>query len=101
MEFEWDPDKNERNIERRGIDFVWAIEIFHGPVIEWIDQRREYGEERWIAIGDVDTIVLTLVYTWRGTRRRIISAWKAHDHQRKAYRQSFPEGKEGSEPAQD
>ena len=32
MEFEWDPDKNDRNIARRGIDFAWAIEIFQGPM---------------------------------------------------------------------
>jgi uncharacterized protein len=99
VEFEWDPAKNERNIERRGIDFTWAIEIFEGPVIEWIDHRKDYGEEWWIAIGEVDGIILTLVYTWRGTRRRIISAWKAHDSQRKRYRQGFPEGEEGSESA--
>ena len=30
MEFEWDPDKNGRNIARRGIDFAWAIETFKG-----------------------------------------------------------------------
>jgi hypothetical protein len=78
-----------------GIDFAWAIEIFQGHVIEWIDLRKDYGEERWIAIGEVDGIILTLVYTWRGERCRIISAWKAHDRQRERYSQSFPEGEEG------
>src|SRR6478752_7119561 len=101
MDFEWDPEKNERNIARRGIDFAWAIAVFQGQVIEWIDQRKDYGEERWIAVGEIDGIVLTLVYTWRGVRRRIISAWKAHDSQRKRYRQSFPEGEEGPPSAQD
>jgi uncharacterized DUF497 family protein len=96
VDFEWDPDKNDQNIARRGIDFTWAIEIFDGPVVEWIDQRKDYGEERWIAIGEVDGIILTIVYTWRDERRRIISAWKAHDRQRKRYRESFPEGEEGS-----
>jgi uncharacterized protein len=101
MDFEWDSAKNERNIARRDIDFAWAIEIFEGDVIEWIDTRKDYGETRWVAVGVVDDIVLTVVYTWREERRRIISAWKAHDRQRKIYRQSYPEGEEGSSSEQD
>jgi uncharacterized protein len=93
VDFEWEPDRNKRNVRRRGIDFAWAIEIFHGDVIEWIDSRR-YGEDRWITIGEVDGVVLTLVSIWRGTRRRVVSACKAHDRQRKKYRENFPEGKD-------
>ena len=90
MEFEWDEEKNEKNISRRNIDFRWAAGIFQGPTLERPDLRRSYGEERLIAIGVVDGIVLTIVYTWRGGRRRIIAAWKAHDRERKRYRQLFP-----------
>ncbi len=91
MDSEWDVEKNERNIAERGIDFAWAVDIFLGPVIERMDTRRDYGEMRWIAIGAVDGLELVVVYTWRGSRRRIISARRAHDHERERYRQAFPE----------
>jgi len=91
MEFEWDSDKNEKNISRRGIDFQWAVGIFDGPTLERTDTRRDYGEARAIATGNVDGVILTVVYTERASRRRIISAWKAHDRERQKYRQLFPE----------
>ncbi|MDE1903207.1 MAG: BrnT family toxin [Alphaproteobacteria bacterium] len=91
MDFEWDRKKNARNIAERGIDFIWAAGIFLGPIIESVDARRDYGEVRWIAIGTADDIELVVVYTWRGTRRRIISARKAHDSERKRYRAVFPD----------
>ena len=91
MDSEWDRDKNARNIAARGIDFSWAAGIFLGPVIEWVDARRDYGETRWIAIGAVEGIELVLVYTWRGARRPIISARRAHDRERERYREAFPE----------
>ena len=40
--------------------------------VEWIDDRQDYGEVRIIAIGAVGPDILTVVYTWRGNRRRII-----------------------------
>ena len=95
MDFEWDPEKNERNIARRGIDFVWATGIFLGPIVERIDTRRDYGETRWIAIGAVEDMELVVVYTWRASRRRIISARKAHESERERYRQVFPDIRKG------
>jgi len=91
MDSEWDAEKNGRNISERGIDFAWAVDIFDGPVIERIDTRWDYGETRWIAIGAVDGLELVVVYTWRGSRRRIISARRVHDRERERYRQAFPE----------
>jgi uncharacterized DUF497 family protein len=48
--------------------------IFEGPTLEWPDERRDYGEDRVITLGAVDDDVLVVVYTDRGTVRRIISA---------------------------
>jgi hypothetical protein len=95
MDFEWDPKKNERNIAWRGIDFIWAAGIFLGPIVEQIDTRRDYGETRWIAIGVVEDIELVVVYTWRASRRRIISARKADEDERERYRQVFPDLRKG------
>ena len=49
MEFERDPDKNEQNIGKHGIDFVRAKEVFGGLYMQRRSDRR--GERRWIAVG--------------------------------------------------
>jgi uncharacterized DUF497 family protein len=53
MYFEWDEIKNKANIAKHGIDFDEAIGIFRGFVLEKIDNRRDYGERRFTAIGVV------------------------------------------------
>ncbi len=67
-----------------------GIRIFEGPIIESRSTRR--GEERWKAIGLVDGLELAVVYTWRTSRRRIISARRAKRNERRAYRAAYPGG---------
>lgn len=90
MVFEWDAAKNAANLAKHGIDFEDAIGIFDGPVLERSDDRRDYGEHRLIAFGVVEDRELAVVYTIRGTHRRIISARRAHRHERKEYRDAYP-----------
>ena len=84
--FEWDDEKSLWNLENRGFDFSFASRIFAGDVVEQTDERRDYGELRLIAYGSVEGYVLTVVYTWRGERRRIISARPADRKERDEYR---------------
>ena len=88
MPFEWDAAKNARNLAKHGVDFDAAVRVFDGPVMEKIDTRRIYTEQRIAAVGVVNGIELFLVYTWRGPNRRIISARRANRHEREAYRLS-------------
>ena len=88
--FEWDPAKNTANVAKHGIGFEGAARIFEGPVLEQIDTRRDYGEERMIAFGEVDGNELAIVYTMRQGRRRLVSARRAHSRERKAYREVYP-----------
>jgi len=83
--YEWDPEKNEENIRKHGIDFRTAVRIFAGPVLERRDDRFDYGEVRMAAIGVVDGIEMTVYTTDRGKRRRLISARKATRDERQAY----------------
>jgi uncharacterized protein (DUF4415 family)/uncharacterized DUF497 family protein len=53
-DFEWDPVKEARNIRDRDLDFATASEIWRGGVIEKIDDRRDYGETRILAFGNVN-----------------------------------------------
>lgn len=78
MQYTWDETKAEWNIEVHGIGFEDAVKIFEGPTLEQLDDRFDYQEERWYAIGLVDGHPVTVIYTDTDEQtRRIISAWKA------------------------
>jgi uncharacterized DUF497 family protein len=83
--FEWDEDKRARNLAKHGVDFRRAVQIFGGQVIEGPDRRREYGELRIRCLGQIESRVYNIVYTWRGSIRRIISARKANAREQRAY----------------
>jgi uncharacterized DUF497 family protein/uncharacterized protein (DUF4415 family) len=70
MEFEWDENKNQINIEKHHVSFQRASKIFGGDVLEWEDTSQEYGENRNIAIGRSERRLLRVVYTKRGTSQR-------------------------------
>ena len=77
--FVWDVRKSELNLEERGFDFEFATQVFDSPTLERTDNRRDYGEQRVIALGLAQDVPLTVVYTDRAESggafvRRIISA---------------------------
>ena len=77
-------------IARHGIAFEDAVRIFEGPTLERVDDRFEYGEVRVYAIGIVNGIEITVIYTdVSQSERRIISAWRAERHEREAYWKIF------------
>jgi uncharacterized DUF497 family protein len=82
MEFDWNDAKHERNIRERGLGFDFAALIFMGRVLSQVDDRADYGETRIKAIGEVDGIVLAVIYTDREDVRWIISARKANRKER-------------------
>jgi uncharacterized DUF497 family protein len=86
MEFNWDLAKHERRRRDRGFGFDYAARIFAGPTVEAVDRRRDYGEERVRAIGEIDGRVFVVVYTDRAAVRWIISAWKASGKDLKQWR---------------
>ena len=83
-------EKNRRNIVRHGIAFEDAAQIFDGPTVEKVDDRFDYGERRVYAIGLVNGLEITVVYTDENDEeRRIISAWRAEPHERRSYWESI------------
>lgn len=86
MEFEWDENKNQRNIAKHGVDFCYAMEIFNDlDRLAWEDTRQDYGEMRYITLGTIEGSIYTVVYTIRGAIYRLISARGAHRNERKTY----------------
>src|SRR6266702_1956715 len=85
--FEWDSAKSEATFSERGIDFEAAARVFEGDHVEREDPRQDYGERRYLVTGSVEGILITVVWTPRGSRRRIISAWPASNRERREYRE--------------
>ena len=79
--------KTEENMRKHGIDFADAIEVFRHPMLTSVDDRKNYGEDRWRSIGLMKNTLAVVVYLeWDGENRvRIISARKALRHERKEY----------------
>ncbi len=92
MKFEWDEQKNNSNIQKHGIDFIDACEIFNGYVYIDYDNREDYDEDRWLGIGMLPNgLIITVVFTERGEDTvRFISARRANYHERKYYQETIP-----------
>ncbi len=90
MVFEWDEEKNQSNIKKHGVSFETAKLIFSGPIFTWVDDREDYGEERIISIGIAEEVaILTVAYTDREERIRLISARPASRKERKIYNEQI------------
>lgn len=86
MQFEWDEAKNEQNIAHHGIDFVDVGMMFAYVMLTRLDDRLEYGEERWISIGMLGPGRAVVVWTERDEEVvRIISARRANKDERRRY----------------
>jgi hypothetical protein len=79
MEFEWDEAKSDACLVARGFDFAFAAGVFADPalVVE-VDDRRDYGEPRLVAVGAIAGLCYTVVFTPRAAKVRIISARRAN-----------------------
>jgi len=86
LEFEWDDAKNAANAAKHGVGFVIARNVFKDVfAVELVDDRQDYGEERYNIIGMVEGRMLLVVYTMRGEVIRIISARGATPHEQRRY----------------
>lgn len=84
MEYDWDNEKRKINLQKHGIDFVGAIKVFDDPDrIEFSSHRK--GEERLQTIGITHGVIISLVYTVRKDKKRIISARMASKNERETY----------------
>ena len=86
MSFGWDKAKAAGNYAKHGVSFETATEVFTDPfAIERLDDREDYGEDRFILIGIAEGAVLTVIYTERNGQIRIISARQATKREQDDY----------------
>jgi uncharacterized DUF497 family protein len=89
MQFEWDQSKSASNLQKHGITFTAATQVFDDPNRRYSDSTREGdGERRALVIGQIsDGRLFTVVFTMRNDITRIISARRSRDAERRTYRQ--------------
>ena len=85
--FEWDDDKAETNLRKHGVSFDEACTVFDDAFVIFLeDDRERYGEQRFQAIGiSQQNKFLTVVWTQRDDKIRLISAFKATKELRRLY----------------
>ncbi len=76
MEFEWDPNKNSKNIQKHGIPFNEAQDAFFDAkrVIAFDSKHSTAKEKRYFCFGKVGEKIMTVRFTIRSNRIRIFGA---------------------------
>jgi uncharacterized protein len=87
MNFEWDPEKAARNLEKHGVSFEEAMTVFGDPLaITYFDPDHSDVEDRFLTFGHSSEDNLLIVsHTDREDRTRIISARQMTRKERKKY----------------
>ena len=85
MRVEFDQAKRDVTLAERGLDFADAFNVFEGRSITFEDERRAYGESRFITIGELGERMVVIVWTPRGDSRRIISMRRANEREQALY----------------
>jgi hypothetical protein len=87
MEITFDPVKNARNLELRGLSFEQAADFDFQTAVIWIDTRKTYPEVRISALGLLAGRVHALVFAETANGIRVISFRKANPREVKRYEQ--------------
>ncbi|OLE53391.1 MAG: hypothetical protein AUG51_13240 [Acidobacteria bacterium 13_1_20CM_3_53_8] len=85
MEFEWDEAKRRLNLHNHGIDFVGIEQVFQRETVTILDDRFDYGEERFVTFGLLNGRVVAIAHTETDEVIRIISVRKATKYEESSY----------------
>ncbi|MEO5953311.1 MAG: BrnT family toxin [Chloroflexia bacterium] len=77
MRFTWDEPKRRRNLKEYGLDFIDSPRMFEGPTFTFEDDRFTYREQRFVTLGFLGGISVSIVHTETSTHIHIISFRKA------------------------
>ena len=75
--FSWSAAKRVSNLDRHGLDFVHAERVFAGLTFTFEDDRFDHGEQRFVTLGLLDGMPVSLVHTETSHEIRVISFRKA------------------------
>ena len=89
MRIEFDVQKDGMNKDKHGVSFDLATELDWESFLGWVDERREYGEIRMIALAPSTGTLYCIAFVDRDDIRRIISLRRANRREVKHYVQSI------------
>jgi uncharacterized DUF497 family protein len=81
VRFSWSETKRQLNIQTHGFDFVDAPRVFNGPTFTYEDARFDYSEQRFVTLGLLEGLVVSIVHTESSRLIRVISFRKATKHE--------------------
>jgi hypothetical protein len=81
----FDPKKNERNIRERGLSFEQAADLDFESALVFVDERKDYGETRYVALGMVAERLHVLCFAEADDGIRVISFCKANSREVSRY----------------
>lgn len=88
MSYTWNPKKAAGNFTKHGVRFADAVAVFEDESSLWLEDTRNYDEQRFAAIGmDHLNRILTVVFAFRGDHIRLISARQATKREKADYQQ--------------
>ena len=85
MHIEFDPAKNVLNVRRRSLSFESAAEFVFDTALVYADQRRDYGETRYVALGLLGSRLHVLCFVEVEAGIRVISFRKANSREISRY----------------
>jgi len=85
----WDEAKRRRNLRKHGLDFHDADRVFEGVTYTYEDDRLAYGEQRFVTLGLLGEIAVSIVHTEEDDHIHIISMRKATRREREIYFESI------------
>ena len=85
MEFTWSETKRAANLRAHGLDFVDAPRVFEGATYTFEDDRFSYGEQRFVTLGLLAGIPVSVVHTESDHEIRVISFRKATKREAQIY----------------
>lgn len=88
-EIEFDDQKREETLLKRKIDMADAALVVAGATLTYVDDRYDYGEERFLTFGLLRGRMVLICWAERGNARRIISMRKTNERETKAHRRSL------------
>ena len=85
MSIIFDAAKNEKNIALRGLSFERVAEMDLLQALTLVDDRRDYGETRYRAFGQLDGCLHVVGYALRANDIRVVSLRRANKREVKRY----------------
>lgn len=89
MKITFDEAKRQWTLKNRGLDFNDAPDVFSSTYLEFPDDRKDYGEPRFITFGSIRERPVAMIWTPRQNSKRIISMRYVHERELEARRRTL------------